>query len=82
MGLIMSFLKKRYGDKLWIYAIDWAIELAMAGAFIYMSWTIGQLAQEKIDYSKCLLWENSTVNCSRGDTKCWSTVVPTNITIS
>jgi hypothetical protein len=42
MGLLMEWLKKRSGNKPWLYILDWVFDLILAGAFIYMSYVYAQ----------------------------------------
>jgi hypothetical protein len=62
MGYIMQYLKRKHGDKWWIWAIDWTVELAMLAGFIYLSWYVRVYMLQRTDYSKCLVWKNQTLN--------------------
>jgi uncharacterized membrane protein HdeD (DUF308 family) len=40
MGLLMEYFKNRWKEKRWLYVLDWIIDIALAAAFIYMSFQI------------------------------------------
>jgi hypothetical protein len=67
MGYVMLYLKKRYGDKWWIWTIDWSMDLIIAATFIYLAWyvRIYMLQQTEVmnlqhQLSKCLA---QTISC-------------------
>jgi hypothetical protein len=54
MGLIMNYLKRKHGDKWWIWLIDWSIELAMLAGFIYLSWNLRTIILTDPTIQQCL----------------------------
>jgi hypothetical protein len=40
MGLLMEYFKNRWKEKRWLYVVDLLMDIALAGAFIYMSYQL------------------------------------------
>jgi hypothetical protein len=58
----MNYLKRRYGNKWWIWVIDWSIELALLGGFIYLSWNLRTIILTDPTIQQCL---HPIINASR-----------------